>query len=49
MKAEYKELRRNLLVLSMAAAMLFQIVPDNMQTQAAASSRKKGRRYHRST
>ena len=44
MKAEYKELRRNLLVLSMAAAMLFQIVPDNMQTQAAASSRKEGSR-----
>lgn|GEM_PF-820163 len=44
MKAEYKELRRNLLVLSMAAAMLFQIVPDNMQTQAAAASRKEGSR-----
>ena len=44
MKAEYKELRRNLLVLSMAAAMLFQLVPDNMQTQAAASSRKEGSR-----
>jgi len=44
LKAEYKELRRNLLVLSMAAAMLFQIVPDNMQTQAAASSRKEGSR-----
>ncbi len=28
----------------MAAAMLFQIVPDNMQTQAAASSRKEGSR-----
>jgi len=44
LKAEYKELRRNLLVLSMAAAMLFQIVPDNMQTQAAAASRKEGSR-----
>ena len=44
MKAEYKELKRNLLVLSMAAAMLFQIVPDNMQTQAAAASRKEGSR-----
>lgn len=28
----------------MAAAMLFQIVPDNMQTQAAAASRKEGSR-----
>ena len=28
----------------MAAAMLFQLVPDNMQTQAAASSRKEGSR-----
>ena len=28
----------------MAAAMLFQIVPDNMQTRAAASSRKEGSR-----